>query len=165
MLHRSLGAKMVPFAGYSMPVQYGPGVLAEHLHCRAKAALFDVSHMGQFSLRGDGAAAALETMVPGDFQALKPGRQRYTLLLNEAGGIIDDLMVANYGDRLVVVANASRKQVDAHHMAELLPAGVALEEYPERALLALQGPAAAGVMGRLCPAAVALPFMGVAETS
>jgi len=165
MLHRSLGAKMVPFAGYSMPVQYGPGVMAEHLYCRAKAALFDVSHMGQFSLRGPGAAAALETMVPGEFQALKPGRQRYTLLLNEAGGIIDDLMVANYGDRLVVVANASRKELDAHYMAELLPADVALEQYPERALLALQGPAAAGVMSALCPAAASLPFMGVVEAT
>ncbi|HYZ64257.1 MAG TPA: hypothetical protein VE650_17540, partial [Acetobacteraceae bacterium] len=165
MLHRSLGAKMVAFAGYSMPVQYGPGVMAEHLHCRSKAALFDVSHMGQLSLRGERAAAALETMVPGDFQALKPGRQRYTLLLNEAGGIIDDLMVANYGDRLVIVANASRKARDAHHLAEGLPSGVILEEHPDRALLALQGPAAAGVMAPLCPAAVALPFMGVVEAS
>jgi aminomethyltransferase len=165
MLHRSLGAKMVPFAGYSMPVQYGPGVMAEHLHCRAKAALFDVSHMGQFSLRGPGAAEALETMVPGDYQALKPGRQRYTLLLNEAGGIIDDLMVANYGDRFVIVANASRKELDKHHMAERLPPEVTLEQYPERALLALQGPAAAGVMGGLCPAAGALPFMGLVEAS
>lgn len=162
-LHRSLGAKMVEFAGYSMPLQYGAGVLAEHLHCRAKAALFDVSHMGQFSLRGEGAAQALETMVPGDFQGLKPGRQRYSLLLNEAGGILDDLMVANYGDRLVVVANASRKAQDAHHMAELLPPGVALDQYPERALLALQGPAAAGIMAGFCPEAAALPFMGVVE--
>src|SRR4051794_16117822 len=155
MLHRSLGAKMVPFAGYSMPVQYGPGVMAEHLHCRAKAALFDVSHMGQFSLRGPRAAEALETMVPGDYQALKPGRQRYTLLLNEAGGIIDDLMIANYGDRFVVVANASRKELDKHHMAERLPPEMTLEQYPERALLALQGRAAADVMSGLCPAAVA----------
>jgi aminomethyltransferase len=156
---------MVPFAGYAMPVQYAPGVMAEHLHCRAKAALFDVSHMGQFSLRGDNAAAALETMVPGEFQALKRGRQRYTLLLNEAGGIIDDLMVANYGDRLVVVANASRKDVDARHLAEHLPAGVTIEQHPDRALLALQGPAAVGVMRPLCPAAADLPFMGVLETS
>src|SRR4051794_10998178 len=164
MLHRSLGGKMVPFAGYSMPVQYGPGVMAEHLHCRAKAALFDVSHMGQLSLRGEGAAAALETMVPGDFQALKPGRQRYTLLLNEAGGIMDDLMVANYGDRLVIVANASRKAVDAHHLSEHLPAHVTLEQHPDRALLALQGPAAVDVIRPLCPAAAELPFMGVLET-
>ena len=159
-LHRSLGAKMVEFAGYSMPVQYGPGIMAEHLHCRAKAALFDVSHMGQFSLRGDSAAQALEALVPGDIQALKPGRQRYTLLLNEAGGILDDLMVANYGDRLVIIANASRKEFDAHHIAESLPAGVEFDQYPDRALLALQGPAAAGVMQALCPEAAALPLHG-----
>src|SRR4051794_1237394 len=163
LLHRSLGAKMVPFAGYAMPVQYGPGVMAEHLHCRAKAALFDVSHMGQLSLRGEGAAAALETLVPGDFQALKPGRQRYTLLLNEAGGIIDDLMVANYGDRLLIVANASRKALDAHHLAENLPSHIVLEQHPDRALVALQGPAAVEVMRPLCPAAAELPFMGVIE--
>ena len=150
-LHRSLGAKMVAFAGYAMPVQYGPGIMAEHLHCRTKAALFDVSHMGQFSLAGDAAAQALEALVPSDIQALKPGRQRYTLLLNEAGGILDDLMVANYGDRLVIVANASRKEFDAHHIAESLPAGVEFDQYPDRALLALQGPAAAAVMRRSAP--------------
>ena len=164
-LHRSLGARMVPFAGYGMPVQYGPGVMAEHLHCRSKAALFDVSHMGQFSLHGPGAAAALERMVPGDIQALKPGRQRYTLLLNEIGGIFDDLMIANYGDRLVIVVNAGRKEADSHRMAEMLHGAADFEQYPERALLALQGPAAAGVMAALCPAAVALPFMGVVEAA
>ncbi|MBV8915445.1 MAG: glycine cleavage system protein T, partial [Acetobacteraceae bacterium] len=163
MLHKSLGAKMVAFAGYSMPVQYGPGVMAEHLHCRTKAALFDVSHMGQLSLRGEGAAAWFETTVPGDFQTLKPGRQRYTLLLNEAGGIIDDLMVANYGDRLGIVVNASRKELDAHHLAERLPPGLTLEQHPDRALLALQGPAAVDVIRPLCPAAAELPFMGVTE--
>ncbi|GAC1337239.1 MAG: glycine cleavage system aminomethyltransferase GcvT [Acetobacteraceae bacterium] len=165
LLHRSLGGKMVGFAGYSMPVQYVAGVLAEHRHCRSKAALFDVSHMGQLSVRGPGAAAALEAMVPSDIQALKPGRQRYTLLLNEAGGILDDLMVAQYGDRIVIVANASRKEADAHHIAEHLPQGVTLEQHPDRALLALQGPAAAAVMEQLCPAAAALPFMGVAEAA
>ena len=125
--------------------------MAEHLHCRAKAALFDVSHMGQLSLHGDGAAAALEALVPGDIQALKPGRQRYTLLLNEAGGILDDLMVANYGDRLVLVVNASRKEADAHHLAERLPPASTLEQHRDRALLALQGPAAAAVMARALP--------------
>ncbi len=163
-LHRALGARMVPFAGYMMPVQYPAGVLAEHVHTRAHASLFDVSHMGQLCLWGDSVAAALEALVPGDFQALKPGRQRYTLLLNEAGGIIDDLMVANYGDRLMVVANASRKEVDARHLAENLR-GVRITEHPDRALLALQGPAAAAVMQPLCPVAAALPFMGVADTS
>jgi len=164
-LHRHLGAKMVPFAGYAMPVQYGTGVMAEHLHTRNAASLFDVSHMGQLSLHGPGAAAALETMVPGEFQALKPGRQRYTLLLNEAGGILDDLMVANYGDRLMVVANASRKEADAHHLALGLPAGITLNQHPDRALLALQGPTADAAMVTLCPAAAALPFMGVTEAN
>ncbi len=153
-LHRSLGARMVAFAGYALPVQYGPGVLAEHLHTRSSASLFDVSHMGQFTLRGDGAAAALEQLMPGDFQALAPGRQRYTLMLNDIGGILDDLMI---------VANASRKDADAHLLAQALPSGLAFDQHPDRALLALQGPAAAGVMERLCPAAAALPFMGVVE--
>ena len=164
-LHRRLGAKMVPFAGYAMPVQYPAGVLAEHLHTRTGASLFDVSHMGQLSLAGDDAAAALERMVPGDLQSLKPGRQRYTLLLNEAGGIIDDLMVANLGDRLLVVANASRKELDAHHIAEALHGDATLLQHPDRALLALQGPAAAPALAALCPDAAALPFMGAAATT
>lgn len=164
-LHRSLGGKMMEFAGYSLPVQYGPGVLAEHLHTRASASLFDVSHMGQFTLSGDGAAAALERLTPGEFQALQPGRQRYTLLLNDIGGILDDLMVANYGDRLMIVANASRKEFDALHILQGLPQGLDFEQYPDRALLALQGPAVAAIMARLCPEAAALPFMGVIEAS
>ena len=158
-LHRSLGAKLVPFAGYAMPVQYPAGVLAEHLHTRAAASLFDVSHMGQFSLSGDRAAQVLEALTPGDFQGLPEGRQRYTLLLNEAGGIIDDLMVAHHPGRLVIVANASRKAVDAHHIAQHLD-GATLDQHPDRALLALQGPAVAAIMATLCPAAAALPFMG-----
>lgn len=168
--HRAHGARMVPFAGYAMPVQYDftgamaqrcrGGVLAEHLHCRDKAALFDVSHMGQAMLEGPGVAEALERLVPGDIVGLKPGRQRYTLLTNDAGGIIDDLMVANFGnDRLFLVVNASRKAVDFAHIRAGLPAGVTLTELPDRALLALQGPAAAGIIGS------SLPFMGVAETS
>ena len=166
--HRGFGARMVPFAGYAMPVQYDftdtmaqrcrGGVLAEHLHCRAGAALFDVSHMGQAMLEGQGAAEALERLVPGDILGLKPGRQRYTLLTNDTGGIIDDLMVANLGDdRLFLVVNASRKDVDFAHIAAALPAGVSLRQLPDRALLALQGPAAAGIVDS------ALTFMGVAE--
>ncbi|MDE2005469.1 MAG: glycine cleavage system aminomethyltransferase GcvT [Rhodospirillales bacterium] len=157
---------MVPFAGYAMPVQYGPGprcrggVLAEHLHCRAAAALFDVSHMGQALLTGPGAAAALERLVPGDIAGLAPGRQRYTMLTNESGGILDDLMVANAGDFLFLVANASRKDADFAHIETALPAGVTLTRWPDRALLALQGPEAAAVMARLCPGAAALPFLG-----
>lgn len=164
-LHRSLGAKMVGFAGYALPLQYGPGVMAEHLHTRAKASLFDVSHMGQFSLHGAGAGRALETLVPSDMQRLAAGKQRYTLLLNEAGGIVDDLMVANYGDRLVIVANASRKETDARLLSEHMPDGVTLEQHPQRALLALQGPAAAAVMQAVCPEAVALRFLGVVEAT
>jgi aminomethyltransferase len=173
--HRAHGARMVPFAGYAMPVQYDftgalaercrGGVLAEHLHCRAHAALFDVSHMGQATLRGATAAAVLETLVPGDIVGLKPGRQRYTLLTNEAGGILDDLMVAaTEPEHLFLVVNASRKELDFAHIAGALPHGVTLTPHPDRALLALQGPAAAAVMARLSPAAAALPFMGVAPT-
>jgi aminomethyltransferase len=160
--HRALGARMVEFAGYSMPVQY-QGVLAEHLHCRTKAALFDVSHMGQATLSGATAAEALERLVPGDLMGLKPGRQRYTLLTNEAGGIIDDLMVANLGgERLLLVLNASRKKIDFTHIAANLAAEVQLQPHEDRALLALQGPAAAAVIGRIAPEAADLPFMGVA---
>ncbi len=161
-LNRELGGKMVPFAGYSMPVQFPAGVLSEHLHTRAKAGLFDVSHMGQASLHGAGAAAALEALVPGDMIGLKPGRQRYTLLMTPEGTIMDDLMVANLGDdRLFIVVNASRKHVDLPHIAAHLPAGVTLERHEDRALLALQGPAAVAVLARFAPEVAALPFMGV----
>jgi aminomethyltransferase len=163
--HRALGARMVPFAGYAMPVQY-KGVLAEHLHCRAKAALFDVSHMGQATLTGATAAGALERLVPGDLIGLKPGRQRYTLLTNEAGGIIDDLMAANIGEeRLFLVVNASRKADDFSHIAANLPPSVQLHPHEDRALLALQGPAAAAVIARIGQEAARLPFMGVAAVT
>jgi glycine cleavage system T protein (aminomethyltransferase) len=163
--HRSLGARMVPFAGYAMPVQY-QGVLAEHLHCRAEAGLFDVSHMGQATLTGATAAAALERLVPGDLLGLKPGRQRYTLLTNEAGGIIDDLMVANIGEeRLFLVVNASRKAGDFSHIAANAPHAAQLHPHDDRALLALQGPAAAAVIARLGPEAARLPFMGIANVT
>jgi aminomethyltransferase len=163
---------MVPFAGYAMPIQYDfsdefatrcrGGVLAEHLHTRTQAGLFDVSHMGQAILSGRDVVSALECLVPGDIAGLKSGRQRYTLLMNEAGGIIDDLMVARMGeDRLFLVVNASRKQVDFAHIAERLPAGLALQSLDDRALLALQGPAAVEVLRRIAPDAVGLPFMGV----
>ena len=163
--HRAQGARMVAFAGYSMPVQY-QGVLAEHLHCRAHAALFDVSHMGQATLTGATAAAALERLVPGDLLGLKPGRQRYTLLTNEAGGILDDLMVANLGnDRLFLVVNASRKEIDFTHIAANLPGGVHLQMHEDRALLALQGPEAAATLERIAPEAAQLPFMGVSPVT
>jgi aminomethyltransferase len=171
--HRRHGARMVPFAGYAMPVQYDPagdlavrcrgGVLAEHLHTRTRAGLFDVSHMGQATLTGTDVATALESLVPGDIAGLKPGRQRYTILTNPAGGIIDDLMVARLDqDRLFLVVNASRKDVDFSHITANLPAPITLTPHEDRALLALQGPEAAAVMARLSPAAAALPFMGVA---
>jgi len=161
-LHRELGARMVPFAGYEIPVQYPAGVMAEHLHCRAAASLFDVSHMGQASLHGEGATAALERLVPSDIAALAPMRQRYTLLTNELGGILDDLMVARLRDRLFLVVNSSRKDADYRHLMGHLPDGVSLEPHEYRALLALQGPAAATVFARLA-VGDALGFMGVAE--
>ncbi|WP_421995508.1 glycine cleavage system aminomethyltransferase GcvT [Roseococcus sp.] len=156
-LHRELGGRMVPFAGFSMPVQYPAGIMAEHLHCRAQAGLFDVSHMGQAELIGEGAAAALEKLTPADVQALKPGRQRYGLLLNEAGGIVDDFMVANLGDRLFLVVNASRKHIDLPLIESVLPAGVKLKPLPDRALIALQGPAVATLLP------TSLTFMGIGE--
>jgi aminomethyltransferase len=170
-LHVALGGRMVPFAGYEMPVQYPMGILKEHLHTRAGAGLFDVSHMGQAVLSGpdhETVARALEALVPADILNLAPGRQRYTQLLNEEGGIIDDLMVARSASAdddgsLMLVVNASRKEIDYAHIAERLPDDVQLQPSPERALLALQGPAAAGVMAPLSAAAVALPFMGAAS--
>ena len=158
-LHLSLGAKMVPFAGYDMPVQYGAGIMAEHLHTRAKAGLFDVSHMGQARLVGADAAAALERLVPGDIKGLAPGRMRYTLFTNERGGILDDLMVTAASDHLFLVVNAGRKVQDFAHLERHLAGTAKLTPLPERALIALQGPAAATVLARLAPGAAALAFM------
>jgi aminomethyltransferase len=163
-LHRELGGRMVGFAGYAMPVQYPAGIIAEHQACRAGAALFDVSHMGQAELRGEGAAAALERVTPAEVQALKPGRQRYGLLMTESGGIIDDFMVANLGDRLFLVLNASRKAVDLQAIGAALPAGVSLVPRPDRALLALQGPGAEAILAGLAEGVAAMSFMGVLET-
>jgi aminomethyltransferase len=170
-LHVSLGAKMVPFAGYEMPVQYPLGILKEHLHTREKAGLFDVSHMGQAFLVGpdhETTAAALEALVPADIVNLKPGQQRYSQLLNDEGGIIDDLMVtrshsADDDGSLMLVVNASRKEVDYAHIAARLPDDVRLEPMPERALLALQGPMAKDVMAKLSDVAAGVPFMGAAS--
>jgi len=162
-LHHRCGGKMVPFAGYAMPLHYTAGILQEHQHTRAKAGLFDVSHMGQVVLHGGQAAAALETLVPGDIQSLKPGRMRYTLLTNAQGGIIDDLMVANSGGALMLVVNAARKFADLAHLNTHLDAGVEAEYLGDRALLALQGPAAAAVLGRFVVAAPAMRFMEVRE--
>jgi aminomethyltransferase len=169
-LHRELGARMVPFAGYSMPVQYPTGILAEHKQVRSAAGLFDVSHMGQAFLNGpdhDTTARALEALTPGDFLTIVPGRIRYTLLMTDAGGIIDDLIVTRpvasaSGGSLMLVVNAARKDVDYAHFRARLPASVRLETAGERALLALQGPAAAAVLARHAPEAAGLAFMGAA---
>jgi aminomethyltransferase len=163
-LHRELGAKLVPFAGYEMPLQYAAGIVKEHLHVRAAAGFFDVSHMGQARLEApsfEAAAAALEALTPADILGLKPGRIRYTQLLNESGGVIDDLMAARDagGHGLTLVVNASRKEIDFAHIAGRLPAGVRLEPRPGLALLALQGPKAASVLSRLIPGVASLGFM------
>lgn len=158
-LHRRLGARMIDFAGWSLPVQYS-GTLAEHAACRTSAALFDVSHMGQVSLTGPHAAASLETLVPGEIQALAPGRQRYTMFTNAAGGILDDLMAANYGDRLFLVINASRAEADIAHMQAHLGQ---LEVHADRALLAFQGPKAAAILALHAPEAAEMKFMAVRE--
>lgn len=168
--HLALGARMVPFAGYEMPVQYPLGILKEHLHTRSSAGLFDVSHMGQAFLIGPNhatTATALEALVPADILNLKPGQQRYSQLLTDAGGIIDDLMVSRPAlekddGRLFLIVNASRKDVDYAHIAARLPAGVRLEPAPDRALLAVQGPAAANILASLCPESSRLAFMNAA---
>jgi aminomethyltransferase len=170
-LHVSLGAKMVPFAGYEMPVQYPLGILKEHLRTRAGAGLFDVSHMGQAFLIGQDhatTAAALEALIPADILNLKPGQQRYSQLLADDGGIIDDLMVTRPAagaedGRLYLVVNASRKEVDYAHLASRLPDSVRLLPAPERALLALQGPGAAAVMAKLSDVAPRLAFMSASN--
>ena len=166
-LHASLGAKMVPFAGWDMPVQYPMGVLNEHLHTRAAAGLFDVSHMGQVILRGEGAAKALETLVPADIEGLAPGRQRYGLFTNEQGGIRDDLMIANKtgagGDHLFLVVNAACADQDIEHLRKLEAMGISVEPVTDRALLALQGPGAEAALDALVPGAAAMRFMDVAD--
>lgn len=160
-LHVEQGAKMVPFAGYEMPVQYPLGVKKEHLHTRDAAGLFDVSHMGQLRLRGDGAAKALESLVPVDIIDLKAGNQRYAFFTNEQGGILDDLMVANLDDHLFLVVNAACKDQDIAHLKANLPEGVELELIEDRALLALQGPKAAEVLAKLQPEVADMLFMDV----
>jgi aminomethyltransferase len=163
-LHVELGGKMVPFAGYEMPVQYPAGVLKEHLHTRAQAGLFDVSHMGQAWLEaepGQDAAALIETLLPGDIAGLAPGRIRYSLLLDDNGGILDDLMVTRTADpaRLFLVVNAGCKDADFAHIAAKLAGQARLVRLDDRALIALQGPKAAEVLARHAFGADALAFM------
>ncbi|MBN8411174.1 glycine cleavage system aminomethyltransferase GcvT [Halomonas denitrificans] len=156
-LHRELGAKMVPFAGYDMPVQYPLGVKKEHEHTRAACGLFDVSHMAQILIRGDDALVALESLVPADLVGLPEGMQRYGLFTSEEGGILDDLMTVNAGDHLYLVVNAACREQDIAHLRRGLPDHEI--EVVDRGLLALQGPKAASVMQRLCPAACDMVFM------
>jgi aminomethyltransferase len=163
-LHLSLGAKMVPFAGYEMPVQFAAGVLREHLHTRTASGLFDVSHMGQIRLSAksgkvEDAALALERLVPQDILALPPGRQRYAQFTNADGGILDDLMVANFGDHLFLVVNAACKDADEAHLRERLADICTIEPFGDRALLALQGPKAATVLARYSAGVPEMRFM------
>src|ERR1700704_4131325 len=150
-LHVARGGKMVPFAGYDMPVQYAAGVLKEHLHTRSSAGLFDVSHMGQIALKAksgrvEDAARALERLVPQDIVSVAPGRQRYAQFTNDAGGLLDDLMVANFGDHLFLVVNAACKAEDEAHLRANLSDSCIIEPLPDRALIALQGPKAESVL-------------------
>lgn len=163
-LHVSLGGKMVPFAGYDMPVQYPAGVLKEHLHTRSQAGLFDVSHMGQIALRPksgklEDAARALERLVPQDIVAIAPGRQRYAQFTNPDGGILDDLMVANFGDHLFLVVNAACKDADEAHLRAHLSGDCVIEPLRDRALIALQGPKAEAALAKLCAEAPSMTFM------
>jgi len=163
-LHLKLGARMVPFAGYSMPVQYPAGILAEHRQCRASAALFDVSHMGQLRLIGDDAAAALETLVPVDVLGLAEGKQRYAFFTNASGGLLDDLMITRpaagspFGD-LFVIVNAACKEADIRHLQTNIGHRCRVLPLPDRALLALQGPQAVTALARLNGAVGSLTFM------
>ncbi|MBM3097625.1 glycine cleavage system aminomethyltransferase GcvT [Gluconobacter cerinus] len=168
-LNLELGAKMVPFAGYEMPLQYPAGLMAEHLHTRSKAGLFDVSHMGQIRIAarsGDvrDAALALESLIPADYAGLAKGRQRYGFLTSDTAGILDDLMVANMGDDLFVVVNASCKEQDAALIEAALSDRCIVTRQFDRALMALQGPQAQEGIAPLCPAAVDMRFMDVIET-
>src|SRR6476661_1001483 len=163
-LHAARGGKMVPFAGYEMPVQYPAGVLKEHLHTRNAAGLFDVSHMGQLALRPKSgqvadAALALERLVPQDIVAVAPGRQRYAQFTNEDGGILDDLMVANFGDHLFLVVNAACKAEDEAHLRAHLSEACILDSLTDRALVALQGPKAESALAKLCADVSAMRFM------
>src|SRR5450432_1186801 len=163
-MHVASGGKMVPFAGYDMPVQYPTGVLREHLHTRSDAGLFDVSHMGQIALRPksgrlEDAALALERLVPQDIAGVPPGRQRYAQFTNDEGGILDDLLVANFGNHLFVVVNAACKAADEAHLRANLSETCVIEPLADRALIALQGPKACSVLAKFCAEAPAMRFM------
>jgi aminomethyltransferase len=156
--HRAHGARMVSFAGYAMPIQY-EGIIAEHRWTRDSAGLFDVSHMGQLIVAGPEAEKGLESVLPADLAILKEGRLRYSLLLNDEGGIVDDLMATRRGDHFYVVVNGATKEGDIAYLEERLPRGIVLDHMREQALLALQGPKAVDVLARLAPGIEALGFM------
>lgn len=158
-LHVELGAKMVAFAGYAMPVNYPGGIMAEHRHCRSAAALFDVSHMGQLRVSGEGAAQALESLMPVDVVDLAVGKQRYALLTNSNGGIRDDLMITRRADDWLLIVNAACKAADTEHLMTHIGHRCRITPLPEQALLALQGPLAAAALARLNPGVAALTFM------
>ncbi|MGI9522438.1 MAG: glycine cleavage system aminomethyltransferase GcvT [Hyphomicrobiaceae bacterium] len=163
-LHIELGGKIVNFGGWELPVQYATGIVAEHTQCRKKAALFDVSHMGQVVLQGDNITAAFETLVPSDLQSLRPGKARYTVFTNDTGGIRDDLIVSNVGESLFVVVNGAVRDQDVSYMRAKLD-GIKVTELVDRALVAVQGPAAVRVVSSLAPAATSLTFMETLETN
>jgi len=163
-LHLALGARMVPFAGHELPLSYPAGILVEHRQCRASAALFDVSHMGQVRLAGEAADAALEALVPADIVGLAPGQQRYTFFTDVAGGILDDLIVtrrarAGGASDLLLVVNAARRQADLQHLLTHLAPGLHVQPLDDLALLALQGPKAVAALARFNPGVAALRFM------
>jgi aminomethyltransferase len=165
-LHIELGARMVAFAGYAMPLQYRDGIIAEHTHTRMHAGLFDVSHMGQIRVSGNAAARVLEALIPSDVVALPPGRQCYSFFTNDTGGVLDDLIIANTGDGFLLIVNAARKAKDLEHLQAHLPrAACSVEPLERRALLALQGPSAARVAGAIAPELPALPFMSTARAT
>ena len=163
-LHRQLGAKMTAFAGYTMPVQYAKGIIYEHVHCRSRAGFFDISHMGQCRILGENAAAALEKLMPGGILDLVVGRQKYTLLTNQQGGVIDDIIVTRIETGLSLIVNAGCKQKDFAYLKQHLPVDCMFEECAELALLALQGPEAVNVLRAYTTAAADLAFMQVCTT-
>ena len=158
-LHRELGGRLVPFAGYEMPVQFPAGILAEHQQTRSAAGLFDVSHMGQVTVTGPGATAALEALVPSDLEGLAPGSARYSFFTNAAGGILDDLMITRTGEGFFLVVNGACKAADLAHLEAHLEGKAEVRMDDSLGLLALQGPAAAAVLARLAPEVAAMPFM------
>ena len=163
-LHLELGAKMVAFGGYHMPIYYPGGIIQEHLHCRSKAGFFDISHMGQCLISGDEAASELERLTPSDIIGLKPGQQKYTVLTNEEGGIIDDIIVTSIESGLRIVVNAACKDRDFHYLASQLSNRCHFVELADQALIALQGPIAEAIIRKFSVNAADLAFMTICET-